>query len=721
MTRLSKHNNHALFPILLCMLLAWRVRAFVGTARTFSSVSAATPISTTATATAAATASRGSCTAARSLAQYWQLAADSSSSASSNVNGDTDDDTDKVPQTGWTHNQPSESSDFWKSEASEQPNESSSSNESSAAELRTGWLHNTAPVISENAATGNGNIGKKGEGGSEARHRLELAMKQQERNHRIVSPPTFHECGTGRAIVVTEHVISLPLMRPSKAPRVNVAFTISEKVESQETRQWFTGLSSKSPQQRAADYVKRAALQTADGLVLYLQGGPGFGAPTPVSGLGLGEGSSWAATALDTYSRVVLMDQRGTGKSTPITKQTLERKFPNLFLLDRQDGGGASIDDFAESHPEQVGRVKTAVGQATDYLAQFRADNIVKDAEEIRDALLLPTKSENPRPWGCALGQSFGGFCMMTYLSQVDNPPQVCLLTGGIAPMLTPTQEAYDSLWNKVQERSLRFYEQYPGDVTLVNNIVKKLLEQPATLPSRGTLTARRFLQLGMSLGGSPSAFASMHALFSSAFVDMEDEFGELEFNREFLKQIDSSQPFDDNPIYFWLHESIYANGPQNSPTNWVAQRAYDAKVSTPSEFDYKLTSTLNTEKRPTIFFGEMVFKWMAEDYAELQGLGLSAVADALSSKTDWGPLYDAEHMRKVLSDGTSRAAAAVYHGDMYVDFDACMKVLQRGGPLENCKPYVTNEYQHGGLRDDGAAIFKKLLGMANGSIRTPS
>lgn len=58
---------------------------------------------------------------------------------------------------------------------------------------------------------------------------------------------------------------------------------------------------------------------------------------------------------------------------------------------------------------------------------------------------------------------------------------------------------------------------------------------------------------------------------------------------------------------------------------------------------------------------------------------------------------------------------------DMYVDFDAVMKVTKRGNPLENCKVWISNEYQHSGLRDDGAMIFNKLLGMAKGEVGTPS
>lgn len=106
--------------------------------------------------------------------------------------------------------------------------------------------------------------------------------------------------------------------------------------------------------------------------LLFLQGGPGGKAGRPLGRDG------WLERALDDY-RVLLLDQRGTGRSTPATRQTLARR------------GGA---------PEQA-----------DYLAYFRADSIVRDAELIRRRLL-----GDDRRWS-VLGQSFGGFCLLTYLS----------------------------------------------------------------------------------------------------------------------------------------------------------------------------------------------------------------------------------------------------------------------------------------------------------------
>src|SRR5437764_12258532 len=52
--------------------------------------------------------------------------------------------------------------------------------------------------------------------------------------------------------------------------------------------------------------------------LLFLQGGPGGRAPRPAGR------DSWLDCALASY-RVLLLDQRGTGRSTPPTRHTLAR------------------------------------------------------------------------------------------------------------------------------------------------------------------------------------------------------------------------------------------------------------------------------------------------------------------------------------------------------------------------------------------------------------
>src|SRR5215469_8020594 len=128
-----------------------------------------------------------------------------------------------------------------------------------------------------------------------------------------------------------------------------------------------------------------AADKAADDLpwLLFLQGGPGFGSPRPVGR------ESWLDRALNDY-RVLLLDQRGTGRSTPASRRTLTRL------------GSASAQ--------------------AEYLSRFRADAIVADAELIRGRVA------GGRPWSI-LGQSFGGFCTVSYLS---------LAPEGIPRALTP-------------------------------------------------------------------------------------------------------------------------------------------------------------------------------------------------------------------------------------------------------------------------------------------
>jgi len=104
--------------------------------------------------------------------------------------------------------------------------------------------------------------------------------------------------------------------------------------------------------------------------LIFFQGGPGYESPRPLTD------SGWIKRASQDY-KVLLLDQRGTGLSNPITGQSLPK---------------VSNEELAR------------------YLAFFRADNIVKDAEFIRKQIIGNEK------WSI-LGQSFGGFCATNYLS----------------------------------------------------------------------------------------------------------------------------------------------------------------------------------------------------------------------------------------------------------------------------------------------------------------
>ena len=59
--------------------------------------------------------------------------------------------------------------------------------------------------------------------------------------------------------------------------------------------------------------------------------------------------------------------------------------------------------------------LKGDVFKQAEYLRHFRADSIVRDCEAIRQCLTADYP-EGIRKWSI-LGQSFGGFCAVAYLS----------------------------------------------------------------------------------------------------------------------------------------------------------------------------------------------------------------------------------------------------------------------------------------------------------------
>ncbi len=380
--------------------------------------------------------------------------------------------------------------------------------------------------------------------------------------------------------------------------------------------------------------------------LVFFQGGPGSGAPRP------GGPSGWIKRALTEF-RVLLLDQRGTGASTPMTAQTLRH-------------------------------LSTPNAQA-DYVQHFRADNIVRDAEAIRKQLI------GDKQWSI-LGQSFGGFCAMNYLSSAPEGLKEVLITGGIPSLTATADDVYRATYPRVIAKNYRYYERYPDDIQRVREIVKCLTESDVQMPSGGRLTPQRFLQLGLSFGMS-DGFDAVHYLIEQAFVDAPQG---RELNWNFLSGIEHAQSFDTHPIYTLLQEACYT---QQTASNWSAARL----LGEFPEFAQDASS-----EAPILFTGEMVYPWMMDAYSQLQPL--KTAADLLAKKTDWPMLYDVDRLRK----NRVPVAAAVYFDDMYVHREFSEQTAQI---VPNMKLWITNEFEHNGLRADGEAIVGRLIEMARGDL----
>jgi len=387
--------------------------------------------------------------------------------------------------------------------------------------------------------------------------------------------------------------------------------------------------------------------------LLFLQGGPGGKAGRP-----LGR-DTWLERALDDY-RVLLLDQRGTGRSTPANRQTLARR------------GGPH--------------------QQAEYLALFRADSIVRDAELIRRRLL----GEEGR-WSL-LGQSFGGFCTLTYLSLAPEGLREAFVTGGLAGLRSSADDVYRTAYPRVARKNAAHYARYPHDVAAVRRIASHLVKAPARLPDGGLLTVQAFQGLGMLLGSGTGSH-SLHYLLEEAWVEGVNG---PELSDTFLAGVQAQLSFAQGPLYAVLHESIYGQrSVEPAATAWAAERV---RKEFP-EFDAEQALAAG---RPVLFTGEMIYPWLFETDPGLQPL--RDTAQLLAERTDWPDLYDLEQ----LAANEVPVVAAVYHDDMYVDTDDSLATARA---VQGVRTWVTNEWEHDGLRVSGGAVLDRLIKMARGEL----
>lgn len=377
-------------------------------------------------------------------------------------------------------------------------------------------------------------------------------------------------------------------------------------------------------------------------LLLFLQGGPGGKSPRPLPGQG------WLSRAVRTH-RVVLLDQRGTGRSTRMDASRV-----------------AEIGDPA---------------LVAEHLRHHRADAIVADAEHVRDVVY------GGRRWE-TLGQSYGGFVTLTYLSRAPQGLAACYVTGGLAGVEADAAEVYRRLYPRVARRNARHVHTFPGDRALLDALADRCAAEDVRLPGGDRLTVQRLQSLGMDLGFS-DASEQLHWLLDEAWRDGPAAAPDGVLAPSFLAAVEQRTSYADNPLYVVMHESIYGQGSSTGqgPTSWAAERERPpAFVPT---------------ARPLMLTGEMTYPWMLEDIGALRPF--RAATEVLAATDGWGPLYDLDALRA----NEVPVAALAYHDDMYVDVDLSLGTADR---LGNAEVWVTNEYEHDGLRRTGGAVLDRLV-----------
>lgn len=375
-------------------------------------------------------------------------------------------------------------------------------------------------------------------------------------------------------------------------------------------------------------------------VLVYLQGGPGMAAPRPLRIEG------WIGAALEHY-RVVLLDQRGTGHSSP-------------------------LDTTNVAEPEVY--------------TSLRAPDIVADCEALRDEMGVTS-------WNL-LGQSFGGFIATCYMGLHPQRIDRAYITGGLPALSVGADDIYRATYAALARRHAQFTATVPFADSRIREIAHHLATTEEYLPTGEQLTARRFRTIGIELGRA-IGLKSLGYLLEEPFHTVR---GEKRLTGAFLAEVGQLVSFAAHPLYAVVHESIYAGLPAGVPTtaatNWSAHRMR-AEVAGFAE-DADPTSLAD----PFYLTGEHIYPWLFTEDPAL--VPFTTAAQHLAAKEDWKPLYNLDG----LAHAETRVAAAIYTDDIYVPRQFSEETATY---FRHCRTWVTGDYQHSGLRDDGATIFNRL------------
>ncbi|KJL19683.1 Proline iminopeptidase [Microbacterium oxydans] len=376
-------------------------------------------------------------------------------------------------------------------------------------------------------------------------------------------------------------------------------------------------------------FARVVAREGGDALpyLVFLQGGPGHEAPRPFHS---STSPAWLDQALAHY-RLVLLDQRGTGRSTPVGDADLER-------------GAAAV---------------------AEYLTHLRADAIVRDCEAVREHLGATTWS--------VLGQSFGGFTTLAYLSTDAASLDDVFITGGLSAVGRHPDDVYALCYDKMRDASERYYRRFPEHRDTMRRLVDLADAGDIVLPDGEVVSRSRLRSVGSALG-TDDGWQTLWSL-------LERDPASNAFRHDLMH----AMPYDGrNPLYFAFHESSYADG---HATRWSAER------TEPSDF----------RDDPTLFTGEHIRREWTETVPAFQPWRDVALELA---EFEWPSIYDA----KAIAASEATGAAAVYVNDVYVPYEFSIETARL---MPGVQLWQTSEHEHNGLRS--GPVLARLIDLAHG------
>ncbi|KAF3762754.1 alpha/beta-hydrolase [Cryphonectria parasitica EP155] len=406
-------------------------------------------------------------------------------------------------------------------------------------------------------------------------------------------------------------------------------------------------------------------------ILLYLCGGPGADNPP----CRVREMNRWLL--MKGYS-ILYVDYRGCGDSSPLPSQILSQR--------------ADLDQHKMAH----------------YIAQFCQDNIVRDLEAIRLCLSQLEPLGEVIKW-TTLGQSYGGYISLSYLSMHPEGLSEVFITGGLPPCGMKIEDYFQIEYENIVEQNQRFYSHFQDADILVRRILTLITNiGPKNIPmtGRGYMTGQKLLTLGRQFG-SKVGFPEVYNLLCTIKKDLETV-GRLQ--PDTIHEFESILHIDERPLYPLLLEQTWCSG---GPTRWAAERVA-RKIR---GFEYLQASEDGTYPDPSLTATEHPIYFTANTYCRFhydtheELIELKEAAELLA-EYDWECPYDFE---KLMANPLGVPVYAIsFERDMHLDVGVSARTAAMVGGLT----LVIDPGWHQDIRYRPAEVLENLFQKRDTAMR---
>ncbi|KAH8881477.1 alpha/beta-hydrolase [Thozetella sp. PMI_491] len=382
----------------------------------------------------------------------------------------------------------------------------------------------------------------------------------------------------------------------------------------------------------------------------------------------------------------------------------------NRFLL-RQGYQLLYIDyrGCGESDPVSQATVRGEKGLRTDrevadYIKLFGQDNIVRDLEAVRLCLDERLKAAGRSPqaelkWSI-LGQSYGGYISLTYLSFHPDGLKEVFITAGLPPCGMPIDDYFRVKYSKLVKQTREFYARYPDAERVVRDILGLISEIGAEnirMTGRGYLTGQKLLTLGRQFG-SRRGFEEVYVLLTRIRTELLTS---QKLDAKTIRAFERTLHIDERPLYALLLEQTWCS---SGATQWSAERVWRELpgfeyLKMDENGRYREPSTL-PENQPIYLTSHVYGRFMFDTHEEL--FDFKGAAELLAAH-EWESNYDEARLRQ----NKVPVYAVSFVSDMHLDIEVARQTAAKVG---NMRLIVDDVNWHQDLRHMPAEILGRLF-----------